>query len=116
MCLRLRTENSNKPYNESKIRWKVAERANGNLVAPYAYTIYDKTQWMVAKNNSDKFWDFFRHTDIGFHVFVTRKDARNFRTALNSGTVIRVEVDGLVASGYFGDRRSETWNRMRILP
>lgn len=121
MCLNFR-DRSNIPYNNKKIRWKVVvsdtnKRGQERLIGPYTYKKYAKRGvWMKAV--ADKGYEPTRH-NTGFHVYVSRKAARQTReekTCTGSKyEVVKVEVEGFVASGHFYKHESETWKRMRIL-
>lgn len=124
MCLTLVSSKDHKtPYNKKKIRWKYVFRSQtvkGKYTAPHAGITYlPKGEWMVANDDQrDTFYGDPRY-DIGFHVLLTRKAARQCAGSglYTSGNerVIKVEVDGFIASGVFGAHKSETWKRMRIL-
>jgi hypothetical protein len=129
MCLTLRSANSDKPYNSKKVRWKIVLKyKNGYFYRP-AFAIaekYELNKWMVA-NHNNTFGSKSDLHDIGFHVFVTREDAREFKdkylfTTQSSYPIMRVEVDEFIASGRFNVTfsvspgvRSETWKKMRIV-
>jgi hypothetical protein len=116
MCLTPRVEES-VPYNNNKFRWKVVyieKNRRGKLCCSGLYTgkKYDKlNKWMKATR--DPSYHKASH-NIGFHVFITKKDAQD-RCNRDTSVVVKVEVDKLVASGTFDSTRSETWKRMRIV-
>jgi hypothetical protein len=115
MCLEPRKENSDKPYNESKFRWKIASRYIDKLISSYRGYIYKNNQWMIAKGNPN---GSLSSRDIGFHVFITRDDARNYkksRSWMDECVVIKVEVREFNTSGHFKGYRSETWKKMKVL-
>lgn len=117
MCLTPRVEES-VPYNNNKFRWKVVyieknERGELSCWGPYTGKKYNKlNKWMKA--TYDPSYPKASH-NIGFHVFVTKKDAQRRCDKWNTRVVVKVEVDKLVASGTFVSTRSETWKRMRIV-
>lgn len=65
--------------------------------------------------------------DVGFHVFVTRSTARDvcdywqscFAKPGKRYVVVKVEISGFVAAGYFtpytNDTKSETWKKCKIV-
>lgn len=115
MCLELRRE-SNKPYNKSKFRWKVIEKfRHENYHADYQ--VYQGSQYNPRGQWNEALGDPEAREFFGFHVFVTKKDARAERRFLKAfhTAVVKVQVDGFLASGIFDGRRSETWRRMKIL-
>ena len=121
MCLDLRKD-CGVPYNGSKIRWKIASVRVNKLGrtcyrGPYTNKEYSRPGvWMNATR--DYSYDTPSPTDIGFHVFTSRRAARltKQRFVSNEGIkVVKVEVDGFIASGEFRYEQSETWKKMRIL-
>lgn len=122
MCLSIVPFKDHKtPYNNKKIRWKYAFRGlqsvKGKYTAPHAGMEYaPKGVWMKA---TDDFFYGDRRYDIGFHVLISRESARKCAYSglytCGNECVIKVEVDGFIASGMFGGHRTETWKRMRLL-
>lgn len=113
MCLNLRDQ-SYSPYNSRKIRWKIARISNGWYAAPYRAMLYKRGVNIVPERR-EVYWD---REHQGFHVFLSRADARKFKKkAFNSKdySVIKVKVGDFLASGEFCGFRSETWNEMTIL-
>lgn len=117
MCLKLRVE-KDIPYNKLQTRWKfVRISSNNTWRGPYLYTEYSKNKWNVSQS-------LYPHTPLdtidGFHVFVTRADARKFLhdcLSRKSGEfhLKKVKVSGFKKSGTFCDCRSETWYKMRFI-
>jgi len=60
-------------------------------------------------------------SDIGFHVFTTRKAAREMASYWNDmyptqkHIVVKVEVSDFVAAGTFRDHSTETWKKCNIV-
>jgi hypothetical protein len=122
MCLTLRHALGDVPYNKTKFRWKfmVYNKKTNKLTAPYVggRYAYPEKKWMRATHNST--FDFKPDLhDVGFHVFVTKRDAQarlnKSRFSDYGGILVKVEVDEFIASGTFGGRRSETWKKMRVV-
>jgi hypothetical protein len=124
MCLTIISGKDHKtPYNNKKIRWKYVFRGlakKGEYTAPHAGMEYAaKGIWMHA---TDAFRDTFHgdpRYDIGFHVLITRESARQCSGSglytCGNERVVKVEVDGFIASGMFGGHKTETWKRMRLI-
>ena len=124
MCLHLRDKHE-VPYNKNKTRWKVVKsRVNKAgrecYRGPYTNVQYSKVGvWMRSTRDYSYYQP--NPTDIGFHVFVTKRAAEDRAKCFYddagkaNGKVVKVEVDGFVASGTYGINRSETWQRMKIL-
>jgi hypothetical protein len=120
-----RQKDSDKPYNDSKIRYKLLiDDDNPSLFySPDYYTEWEIGKWNTAKVSPDHF-PF--SCDIGFHVFVTLEDAINFRrlTELRLN-IVELEVDEFNSSGTFpglnrvtweaADYNCETWKRARVV-
>lgn len=110
MCLNLRQEH-NRPYNSHKVRWKVIRVSNhGCFVSPFMYTFYNKRGWNNAKGSKKRFDTF------GFHIFVSRAEARKFHRRYGSfdWVIKRIEVQGFLNSGTYDNFRSETWEKIRF--
>lgn len=116
MCLDLRHK-SFEPYNQSKFRWKIVAKFKDEKYHE-DYQLYrgnrynPRGQWNEAQGNESN-----RET-FGFHVYVTRKDARSEADSMRKCGILRVvkvEVEGFLASGHFDGIRAETWRRMKIL-
>ena len=121
MCLTLRAAPDNsKPYNKSCIRWKTAEQSrhyhpDGSFTrtgfqSPYRNTKVNMRGWNKAHVIDDQ---------TGFHVFITRDDARNEAKQWRNTVILKIKVDGFLNSGIFvgagGALRSETWRRYRVI-
>lgn len=118
MCLILRNENK-KPWNNSKVRWKIFEKFDSTLCSPYYIYYYYKNYWNVDKKtiyvgmNIDH--------NFGFHVCVTRKEARKMKKhsfASKIYVIKKVLVDDFIASGYNSNiqtQRDETWSKLKII-
>ena len=110
MCLK--RANTDKPYNKSNIRWKVLYKriTDGSLVSDNAYNCV----WKYGKKNTATCYPGLTTEsvyDIGFHVFVSRMDARDFKYNNPHLTVVEVKVEGFIARGYLNSTnyRNETW-------
>lgn len=112
MCLELR-DKCNRPHNSHKIRWKVIA-SNWELKpsGPFRSFVYDKERWNQAEGDKSN------HGGYGFHVFVTRAEAKTFLSKslydLPIYTISKVEVRGFLKSGSFRDYRCETWEEMKL--
>lgn len=121
MCLTLRPSNSDKPYNRSTIRWKVAYiTGRGALTSQYKGVRISRTKPNKASRASFK--NGGRHA--GVHVYVNRKDATDGIDKRDGMVLLRVKVKGFLRSGTFGayvagsgirDLPSETWCEYRVL-
>jgi hypothetical protein len=118
MCLTLRKTDSDKPYNQSKYRWKfVAPSTRPNILrAVFANRVYSPIgKWMRAVHDYGCIGQ-DSDADIGFHVYLTEEDARRGMNKFRFNyPLAKVEVDKFIASGTFHKRKSETWKRMRIV-
>ncbi len=116
MCLIL-GNNYCRPWNKSRVRWKIFLKRGNSLMAPYYWFSFHKTEW----NSTQKPFSF--DGNRGFHVCLTRKDARIMkRYALSSKQCVikKVLVDNFNASGYnslslFKNQRNETWFKLKII-
>ncbi len=116
MCLTLRDRSlENTPYNDKTVRWKVVMQSkNGSFSAPYVGDEYNKSAYC---------WNLYRETGFGaeyngFHVFVTRQEARNHvkKYGAVDGLIIKkIKVDGFLKSGQYNEYRSETWKKFKFL-
>ena len=119
MCLTLRKTNSDKPYDDSNIRWKVMFVRDGKIRSYYHVdTIWKLGEWKdCGVGVSD------HPSDFGIHVYVSEKAAAAVATAeancfdymKEKLVVAKVEVEGFFASGDHMFIPSETWQRARIL-
>jgi len=120
MCLTLRDKNY-EPYNESKIRWKAVRRGlNQKYIALYESYEYHKKKWNITygKNDFDRVGE--SECQHGFHVFVTRKAARELaehgrRIFQEHWFVKKIIVREFLASGTFKDNPSETWKQFKFV-
>jgi len=117
MCLTLR-EKYTEPYNRKKFRWKMVrvefdDKGKPSYSGPYTYIDYvNPHKWRTAERYYGK--PDVPH-DIGFHVFVTKKDAIEHASHFKTRRVVKVQVSGFNASGTFNNKKSETWKKMRIV-
>lgn len=117
MCL-TNVKSSKKPYNNKNIRWKVVEKLDdGRLSSIFKPTIWSPGAIKVARKREAG-----PPYDTGFHVFVTREDARRYRNerTLNNDygnwVVIKIAVSGFVAAGEWEEYgRSETWTKAKLI-
>lgn len=113
MCLYLREE-SKKPYNKKKIRWKVVYKNvddDGKITydATFEHFEYKQKGWNKAELNGN-------YDEQGFHVFVNRKDARSLAYGEENWIIKRIEVKGFLRSGTWeDDEKSETWKQFRFI-
>lgn len=116
MCLSLRKE-SDKPYNNLGTRWKVIRVSGPLWLGPYQDYAYSKDSWNVSKPVDPR----YPHPMLdGFHVFVSREEARDFLDNLlqfnhRHLVIKKVEVAGFMKSGEFASSRCETWNQMKFV-
>ena len=125
MCLNLRAFNSNTPYNDSKIRYKVLQiDQQQKLCSAFIEShTWIPGEWYTGEGKYDyEGHDIsFDTIDHGFHVFVSlesaEKSAQFFLTPQNgkSYVIARLEVDEFIASGTFAYTHSETWKRAKLL-
>lgn len=125
MCLNLR-DDCNKPYNGSKIRWKLVRTTNlwsSDVMNASLYGLYQHCAYWHSKDkwNVSEPADYYEESPTvdGFHVFVTRADARRFLKGFNpldkpNIALKRVRVRGFKKSGSFLTYRCETWNQMKF--
>ncbi len=106
-----------KPYNKSNIRWKVVfKNGDGHFQAPFRLFHYNKTTY-----NTCLYDGVMDYSQYGFHVCVTRKDARRLATHLGAGfnIVKKVRAKDFIRSGMFqyGQLfiRSETWKQFKFI-
>jgi len=134
MCLIVQTLT---PYTKSQIRWKIFNKVEGGR---YTSCFQREFVWPVNKKaTADKEYGRFvcgnHFRSGGFHVYVTRKDARKTLNALKTnaltwGTfdtwkscVIRkVKVDNFICGGLTNNvgtgmdgLKSEAWAELEIL-
>lgn len=117
MCLdNIRRGKDNKPYNKSNIRWKVLGIYGKRFSGIYVSTIYKLGVKKIALNKGSKN---AQESDIGFHVFVHKKDAFDFAAQKEKVVIVKVEVEGFNASGTwlraYENCKSETWKYMKIV-
>lgn len=118
MCLTLREKDSDKPYDDSDIRWKTIRMVEQKFYSMFGsnLTMYeDIGKENIAKDYTRHFME-TREWDIGFHVFVERETARNY--TCRDSLYVKVKVEGFIASGYENPcigLKTETWKKMTIL-
>ncbi len=126
MCLTLRVE-SYKPYNDLKIRYKVLKNRVIDRQNVLTSEFVRTQRWRVASRyTSQPVYDLtLGHTvsrefqNHGFHVFANPCDAMDYISeSVRSSEYIQhmscyrlaiMAVDGFIASGYYGDKPTETW-------
>jgi hypothetical protein len=115
MCLTLRSRHSDKPYNRSTIRWKIANVGRcGGLTSQYKSAPISRTKVNKARTKG------LEAKHAGIHVYVTRA-AAIVQCWCHDKAVLKVRVKGFLASGTFSratvDRidKSETWREYRVL-
>lgn len=118
MCLSI-DDNQKKPWNSNKFRWKVYIRCKHGLVSPFQNTLLEKG-WNTATLNNLSVGQIMGEV-YGFHVFVSRKDARayakRYTQMFHSPVVVqKIAVRGHLKSGYFRNLRSETWKQIKLAP
>lgn len=111
MCLSsIRSGKNHKPYNKSNIRWKIVREHSSKLVTPF-YNSHYKLGVRRKCRNQDL--DYCNLEDIGFHVFVNKKDAFCYANGNGCYNVMKVIVEGFKLSGEWDVRfdsfKSETW-------
>ncbi len=114
MCL---SNIQRKPYNKSNIRWKVVfKNRDGNFEGPFRIFNYDKTKY-----NTCLYDGVMDYSQYGFHVCVTRKDARRLAKYLGVGfnIVKKIRVKNFIRSGMFLcgplSINSETWKQFKFI-
>jgi hypothetical protein len=115
MCLLLDSSNIDprKPIKEDNIRWKVLNNGFArHLESPYYNCVWKFNDWKTAKRNY-----FTQSKDIGFHVFLSKKDAIHYSNA--GDVIVKIEVkdhnySGItIASGK--NLKTETWKKARVI-
>lgn len=125
MCLIPRFEDSDKPWNDSRIRWKVMRKNSNDKFRGDIYDYgYELNKWNVSICFRALRIFLGEHIsyNTAFHVFTNKQDA--IRLAKHYTSVFRedyyvvmVQVKDFVCSGHSSahDYHSETWNKLRIL-
>ncbi len=137
MCLKLREIDSDKPYIDGNIRWKIAEIIETTNEILSAFVIdrhtYKRYKYdTIGEKNIAEIIDNLFFDDIkeysGFHVFIDKEDCRNQMRDCQSLVkknreklvLLKVNVDNFIKSGiceFFPKsfRNCETWKEMTIL-
>ena len=113
MCLTIEN-NQDGPWNKKPYRWKVYRKyKSGILYSPYTYMKWSKN-WNHAKYDKS-YANIYksRASQYGFHVFLTRKEARQFAGC--DEVVRKVKVSGHLESGYYCSKFCETWKKLKII-
>lgn len=118
MCLTLDSSNiaPELPIKEGNIRWKVLDLhpLYYRLESPYfGSCVWNLNVWKTARNYNSLNT---RRQDIGFHVFLTKKDAVYY--AQPRQVIVKVEVEQHNYSGLAlinKKLKTETWKRARVL-
>jgi hypothetical protein len=94
----------------------------GNLYSPFRDTPIHRNRRNIANNvlySCAKERELMHTGELvdtttkGIHVYVTKKDAIS---ECGPGYVLlRIQVSSFLASGYFGDAKSETWKSYKVL-
>lgn len=104
-----------KPFNKTKVRWRLFLKAGNQLQA--LYNDYNYT----------KYWNKLKHSkrseirDWGFHVFVTREEARMYKQNYHSERYVvlrKVLVKKFKLSGSNSSLRylcNEIWREIKII-
>ena len=114
MCIDLR-DNHSEPYNKSRIRYKRVQIDDGEITSLTANSfVWKPLQWHKATDRSriDQDLCSYRKEDIGFHCYITKKDAKGDDNVY----IATVEVKGFVASGFSpGGSDCETWKYAKLI-
>lgn len=114
---------TDKPYNDFTIRWKVMFKSRN---IPNWYTsMAAGTIWRVGVEQQSTDSSNLRansDADIGFHVFVTREDARWYRKSqincdLYIPVIVKMKVRQFIARGFanYSSTRCETWKYATVI-
>lgn len=125
MCIITRSADYDKPYNSSKVRWKVLRVQTEKK--PELRSIHmGATKWNIGtEKRAVSARSLAQPQDIGFHVFLTKTAAIESTKKYNDGieyygqiVVVRLEVDRFNHSGTWrqgdGYVKNETWRRARL--
>ncbi len=130
MCLRKRLHDSDKPYDESKIRYKLIMKQGEQFTSPFVGqqkwvpgVWYDAVEAKVGKQEDGSVNHMQATVDpvnFGFHVYTTLPDAIAVQNVC-ACIIGKFEVDGFIASGgnrYFNQDQitpEETWKRAKLI-
>ena len=139
MCLTLRTNDSDKPYNDEKIRWKVMYAPKPEELIASRFVRSEKwtlNEWRTAEGlvsntileSKGMRGNFHRESsapwDHGYHVYVSRQAAEASIKPYQDYVgykVAMMEVDGFMASGSeerdvrINPSEVETWKKAKLL-
>ena len=118
MCIELRKEND-KPYNNSKIRYKWLRRNGDAYYSPYVTTQrWPMGEWCIAQPALFQLYHEVSRDpkDHGFHVYPSLERV----WGVNAGFRVlgEFEVDGFMASGFDNGgegAQTETWRKAKLL-
>ncbi len=121
MCLLIRNlrQNPAKPFNSSNFRWRIFQKTDSGEYKPvFYYYDFKKNVW----NKDDNTENSVQLINYGFHVFITRKDARKYKKTLDFSlfnyVIRKVKVRGFLRAGFNSDDeniRNETWKYLKII-
>lgn len=113
MCITI--DYSYKAPEDGVIRYKVVTKRkteNGErLVSPF----YSGTVWQLGKTRKKRAWASRSVDEQGYHVFVTRKDARFYKNGVSTRKILKVRCSKFVAGGQWSSSnnpRSEIWKEI----
>jgi len=118
MCLN--TDNIDQvPYNKSRTRWKVLMTVSTtHLLESPVVDMF----WTIGKTYYAECKERYAYIeDVGFHVMITRDEARELAAHWNEvdstrrHVVVKIEVSDFVAAGMFCDWRTETWTTCKVV-
>ncbi len=133
MCINLRETDSNKPYNESKTRYKIVF-VGKDISSPYVRTqkwVLD--EWVQGHHVPNDYSGPNTHgehphpVNHGIHVFITLQDAEMVMRHIGHWNyrIAEMEVDDFIASGAIGpfmnypyksfNAATETWKRAKLV-
>jgi hypothetical protein len=128
MCITLSNDViSNKPFNESKSRWKVLKDNGGALSSVHRFGGWKINVNKVAKD--DTFNKCAQKKDVGIHVFLSKKDAVYAAKGImekaldveetDKLVVVEVEVSSFNVSGVWNclerPLNNETWKKAKVV-
>jgi len=121
MCIN-NTASRDKPYLDNNIRWKVLRIEDGKIISYFANKVWIQGKCERARHNkSSKLSKHKTKADIGFHVLLTKNDAKKYIETLNDDGIIiaQIQVKGFIAAGdcyagFWDVFKCETWRYATI--
>ena len=128
MCIYLRP-NYDKPYNLSKIRYKVISIKDDLIISHWVNSfIWKPFKFYKADDRSLNIGVYkFSNKDIGFHCFIKKSDAKDELIMMPhqigkfgnrfpcENLIAKIEVKGFISSGYYDGYCCETWKHAKLI-